>query len=229
MRLNQPVVGMTHDSASGGYWLVAADGGIFAFDAPFCGSMGGNPLNRPVVGMATTRGGGGYWLVASDGGIFSFGNAAFYGSTGSIVLNRPIVEMAPDRATGGYWFVASDGGIFAFGAPFLGSAVAPAPPPPASPPSPPPAGAAPTCTVSLSNPNPAQYTDETATVQSNVANTTVTLTKYYKTVTSYDTGTTDGSGNATIPFYISGASIGFTVTVTATVGSASCSTSFTPV
>jgi hypothetical protein len=36
-----------------GYWLVAADGGIFAFgDAPFFGSMGATPLSRPVVGMA---------------------------------------------------------------------------------------------------------------------------------------------------------------------------------
>ena len=36
-----------------GYWLVASDGGIFAFgDAAFEGSTGGLPLNRPVVGMA---------------------------------------------------------------------------------------------------------------------------------------------------------------------------------
>jgi hypothetical protein len=35
-----------------GYWLVASDGGIFAYDEPFFGSMGGRPLNKPVVGMA---------------------------------------------------------------------------------------------------------------------------------------------------------------------------------
>ena len=126
--LNQPMVGMSLDSATGGYWLVASDGGIFAFDAPFDGSMGGVPLNQPVVGMATSAGAGGYWLVAADGGNFSFGNATFRGSTGSIALNRPVVEMASDAATGGYWFVASDGGIFAFGAPFYGSAVPPSPP-----------------------------------------------------------------------------------------------------
>jgi hypothetical protein len=27
-----------------GYYLVAADGGIFSFGAPFLGSMGGKPL-----------------------------------------------------------------------------------------------------------------------------------------------------------------------------------------
>ncbi|MHB8219823.1 MAG: S53 family peptidase, partial [Acidimicrobiales bacterium] len=38
-----------------GYWLDAADGGIFAFgNAQFHGSMGGRPLNRPIVGMAAT-------------------------------------------------------------------------------------------------------------------------------------------------------------------------------
>ena len=36
-----------------GYWLVAADGGIFDYgDALFYGSMGGRLLNAPVVGMA---------------------------------------------------------------------------------------------------------------------------------------------------------------------------------
>ena len=35
------------------YWLVASDGGIFAYgDAGFFGSAGGAPLNKPVVGMA---------------------------------------------------------------------------------------------------------------------------------------------------------------------------------
>ena len=36
--LNQPVVGMAADNSSGGYWLVASDGGIFSFDAPFFGA-----------------------------------------------------------------------------------------------------------------------------------------------------------------------------------------------
>ena len=37
----------------GGYWLVASDGGIFAFgDAAFYGSTGSLKLNKPIVGMA---------------------------------------------------------------------------------------------------------------------------------------------------------------------------------
>ena len=121
--LDVPIVGMATTADGGGYWLVASDGGIFAYgDAGFYGSMGGQPLNEPIVGMAATPDGKGYWLVASDGGIFAFGDAGFHGSMGGKPLNKPIVGMAPSPA-GGYWLVASDGGIFAFGnAPFYGSA-----------------------------------------------------------------------------------------------------------
>ena len=102
--------------ATAGYWLVASDGGIFAYgNAHFYGSTGAIHLNRPIVGMARTPSGHGYWLVASDGGIFSFGDAHFYGSTGAMHLNRPIVGMSSSPGGHGYWLVASDGGIFSFG------------------------------------------------------------------------------------------------------------------
>jgi len=35
--LNAPVVGMAADPATGGYWLLASDGGIFGFGAPYLG------------------------------------------------------------------------------------------------------------------------------------------------------------------------------------------------
>jgi hypothetical protein len=110
-------------NVSHGYWLVASDGGIFAFgDAGFYGSMGGHPLNMPAVGIAATIDGKGYWVDASDGGIFSFGDARFHGSMGSTRLNQPIVGMSAMPNGGGYWLVGSDGGIFAFGsAKFYGS------------------------------------------------------------------------------------------------------------
>ena len=106
-----------------GYWLVASDGGIFAFGhAGFYGSAGGTALNEPVVGMAAAPDDNGNWLVASDGGVFSYGNAGFYGSTGALRLNKAVVGMAATPDGDGYWLVASDGGIFAFGdAGFYGS------------------------------------------------------------------------------------------------------------
>ena len=119
--INQPIVGMAVDRNTGGYWLVAADGGVFSFNAPFYGSTGNIALNKPIVGMNPTLNGTGYYLVASDGGVFTYGDATFQGSTGSIALNKPVVGMGLDRATGGYWLVASDGGVFSFGADFYGS------------------------------------------------------------------------------------------------------------
>ncbi len=109
--------------APGGYWLAAADGGIFSYgDAGFFGSTGNLHLNQPIVGLAATPDGSGYWLVAADGGIFSYGDAGFYGSTGNLHLNQPIVGMAATPDGSGYWLVAADGGIFSYGdAGFYGS------------------------------------------------------------------------------------------------------------
>jgi hypothetical protein len=106
-----------------GYWLFAADGGVFTYGtAAFYGSAGNLHLNRPIVGGASTPDGRGYWLVASDGGVFTYGDAHFYGSTGGMRLNQPIVGMAATPDGKGYWLVASDGGVFTFGdAAFHGS------------------------------------------------------------------------------------------------------------
>ena len=63
--LNKPVVGMAVTPDGGGYWLVASDGGIFAYgDAGFYGSTGSLRLNKPVIGMVPTHDGLGYWLIA---------------------------------------------------------------------------------------------------------------------------------------------------------------------
>ncbi len=106
-----------------GYWLAAADGGVFAQgNAGFYGSLGALRLEGPVVGMAATPDGRGYWLVALDGGVFAFGDAPFYGSMGATHLNQPVVGMAATPDGRGYWLVAADGGIFSFGdASFYGS------------------------------------------------------------------------------------------------------------
>jgi hypothetical protein len=125
-RKNAPHLGAEPSNpnpCSGGYWLVASDGGIFSFgNAAFFGSTGNIRLNQPIVGMAATASRRGYRFVASDGGIFSYGDAVFYGSTGDKRLNQPIVGMATSPTGKGYWLVASDGGIFSFGdAGFYGS------------------------------------------------------------------------------------------------------------
>jgi hypothetical protein len=115
----------------GGYWLVAADGGIFAFgDARFYGSTGSLTLNRPIVGMQAAANGNGYWLVGSDGGIFSFGDAPFHGSLGGDPPGSPIASMTTTPDGGGYWMVGRDDSVYAFGdAAYEGGASSPLHPP----------------------------------------------------------------------------------------------------
>ncbi|MDQ1520714.1 MAG: hypothetical protein QOI55_1787 [Actinomycetota bacterium] len=114
--LAQPSVGIASTPSHQGYWVVARDGGVFAFgDAKFYGSTGGTLLARPIVGIAPTPTGNGYWLVADDGGVFSFGDAHFFGSLGATRLAAPITAIAATPTGGGYWLAANDGGVFAFG------------------------------------------------------------------------------------------------------------------
>ena len=99
--INQPVVGMAVDSSTGGYWLVAGDGGIFSFGAPFLGSTGSIHLNRPVVGIETETGTG-YRFIADDGGVFTFGTSSFFGSLGSVPPSHLVVgitSFAADQGT----------------------------------------------------------------------------------------------------------------------------------
>lgn len=81
--LNKPVVAIVSTHTGGGYWLVAADGGVFAYGdaAPF------NPdpipdevLARPIVAAASTPDGRGLWLTGADGGVFTLGTAPYKGS-----------------------------------------------------------------------------------------------------------------------------------------------------
>jgi len=90
--------------------------------------------------------------------------------------------------------------------------------------------AAHSCSASMSNPNPIDYTDDTVNITSNVPDAPMLITKYYKTTTSTDTGQTDSGGSAVITFYDSGATPGYTVQVDVSInsGEASCPTSFTP-
>ncbi len=47
---------MAATPSGNGYWLVASDGGIFAFgDARFSGSTGAIKLNQRIAGMARRR------------------------------------------------------------------------------------------------------------------------------------------------------------------------------
>src|SRR5262245_55655267 len=114
-RLNKPVVGMAATANGQGYWLVASDGGMFTFNAPFKGSMGGHRLNKPVIGMAPAPGGQGYALVGADGGLFRFGNnVPFYGSAANACPGAAAVGVATSSGAVGYWITFANATTYAF-------------------------------------------------------------------------------------------------------------------
>ncbi|MBW3613778.1 MAG: CAP domain-containing protein [Actinobacteria bacterium] len=133
------VAGMA--APSGGYQLIAADGGVFSFGgAQFAGSGAELGLNEPVVGGANTKTGDGYMLFGRRGGVFAFGSVAFRGSGSGLPLAGAVVggSMSPNGL--GYTLFTDDGGVFCFGdarfhgsaagqplkAPIVGGAVTPA-------------------------------------------------------------------------------------------------------
>ena len=120
------IVGVVPTTDGGGYWVVGADGGVFAFgDAKFLGSLPGVEVHvSDIVGIVPTPNGGGYWMVGADGGVFAFGDARYLGSLPAIGVPLDDIVGIQSTPTGlGYWMVGADGGVFAFGdAPFLGRA-----------------------------------------------------------------------------------------------------------
>jgi hypothetical protein len=103
------------EASAKGYWFLGKDGGVFAFDAPFHGSLPALGIKTQVVNMGATPGGQGYWILGADGGVFSFGNARYHGNARNLPLNAPIIALIPTPDGGGYWLLAADGGIFSYG------------------------------------------------------------------------------------------------------------------
>ncbi|MEM8903098.1 MAG: hypothetical protein AAGF02_05285, partial [Actinomycetota bacterium] len=90
--LADEIVDLVADPDGAGYWLFAADGGVFAFDAPFAGSAADSGLVSPIVGAAGFD--GAYVLLAEDGGVFNYSAGPFLGGLGGETTS-PIVAIAP--------------------------------------------------------------------------------------------------------------------------------------
>ena len=121
--LNAPIVGMVPSSDDRGYFMVASDGGVFAFgDARFAGSCPGiGGCSGAAVAVMPDHSGNGYWVVSSRGSVYAFGDAPYLGAPG-----RGPVTAAVSTADGrGYWVLLSDGEVLGYGD--AGSLGSPAP------------------------------------------------------------------------------------------------------
>ncbi|HXA74203.1 MAG TPA: Ig-like domain-containing protein, partial [Acidimicrobiales bacterium] len=114
-RLNAPIVGMVPSSDGGGYFMVASDGGVFAFgDARFAGSCPGiGGCDGAAVAVMPDASGNGYWLVTQSGHLYTFGDAPYYGAPGPRSSPVTSAVRAPDGQ--GYWILFADGNIAGYG------------------------------------------------------------------------------------------------------------------
>ena len=112
--LAAPIVAMVPSQSGGGYFMIASDGGIFAFgDARFAGSCPGiGGCAGSAVAVMPDATGNGYWLVTATGNVYAFGDAHFLGAPHRSVTVTSAVRT-PDG--GGYWVLFADGKVVPFG------------------------------------------------------------------------------------------------------------------
>jgi len=120
--LNAPIVGIVPSVDGRGYFMVAADGGVFAFgDARFEGSCPGiGGCGGPGRAVVPDASGKGYWLVTTGGHVQTFGDAQYYGEPPPQIVQ---ITSAVRTADGhGYWILNRIGAVYRFGnAPAYGS------------------------------------------------------------------------------------------------------------
>jgi hypothetical protein len=117
---------------SPGYWLAGADGGVFAFGAPFYGSGATDPVTcafspqpqstlNPSLGcdaIASTPSGSGYWLLNAYRWATPFGQAGQSGQSGCTSLNGAEgswVGVASSPTGNGFFLASSNGAIVGCG------------------------------------------------------------------------------------------------------------------
>jgi hypothetical protein len=113
--LNAPIVGMVPSAGGGGYFMVASDGGVFAFgDAHFAGSCPGiGGCAGAAVAVMPDASGNGYWLVTQSGHIYTFGDASYFGAPGPQAVPVTSAVRTPDGK--GYWILFANGAIANYG------------------------------------------------------------------------------------------------------------------
>ncbi len=113
--LNAPIVGMVPSADGGGYFMVASDGGVFAFgDAQFEGSCPGiGGCSGAAVSVVPDASGRGYWLVTRTGNVYTFGDAPYYGAPGPQA--SPITAAVRSADGAGYYVLLADGTVDGFG------------------------------------------------------------------------------------------------------------------
>jgi ribosomal protein L24E len=101
----------TSGGPSGGYWMLGADGTVYAFgNAPRLGSAGG-----PAVAIAARADGRGYWTVDAAGDVSPFGTAAGHGGNPAMHAGETVSTISATPSGNGYWLFTNRGQAFPYG------------------------------------------------------------------------------------------------------------------
>jgi len=114
--LNAPIVGMVPAADGQGYFVVASDGGVFAFGpgASFAGSCPGiGGCSGPAVSVIPDASGNGYWLFTATGNVYTFGDAPYLGATGNV--GSPVTSAVRTPDGRGYWVLVANGTVYGYG------------------------------------------------------------------------------------------------------------------
>ena len=109
---NNPAAG-----AKGGYWMVGADGKVYAFGASLKYGDAGITPGSSAVDLEPTPSGNGYWVVDDAGGVASLGDAVYRGAPDSLTL-RPgekITSLSSTPTGKGYWMFTDKGRVLPYG------------------------------------------------------------------------------------------------------------------
>lgn len=113
----------TATTTAAGYYLLSADGGIFAFGAaPFFGTANEAPCKGSWVALQRWPDGAGLVALASDGSIASIGGSGAEEDMVAPLSSAPAIDIAVLPRERGLWVLDAAGGVFTMGdAGFFGS------------------------------------------------------------------------------------------------------------
>jgi ribosomal protein L24E len=128
--LNAPIVGAIASPSGQGYYMVAADGGVFnfgdakaagsAYDLGYTGLSGKNPLPAPVSSLMANTSGPGYYAICANGKILAIGGAAPLpaiknsGSSVVAVIPAQATALAPKTQTTSTGLTISDTHVYLY-------------------------------------------------------------------------------------------------------------------
>jgi hypothetical protein len=98
-------------SPQSGYWMLGADGRVYAFG----GATDFGSAAAPAVAFSARRDGTGYWVVNRFGDVRAFGKAVFHGGTPIIAAGEFVSTISSTPSGNGYWLFTTLGRVFAYG------------------------------------------------------------------------------------------------------------------